>query len=140
VRGDRPPDDHPAEHVLHEGHVAEPGPGPHVREIRDPQTVRSLRGEVAIDEVGRPSRFLVAAGGELGPSSPSPLQAALAHEAPHPVTADLGPFPAQLVPEFASAVDPVVGLEHPGDLLVQACVSDGPRGRRTAPRRVVGRR
>ncbi len=126
MRPDRPADDHPGEDVLDEGHVAEPGPGPNIGEVRDPQTVRSLRGEVALDEIRWPSGLLVAASGELGPSSPSPLQASFTHETPHPITTDRDAFAVQLVPELASTVDPVVLLEHARDLFVKPRVGDRP--------------
>jgi hypothetical protein len=99
---DRPPGDHAADHVLDEGDVAEPGPGPYVREIRDPQPVRGFGTEVALDQVRRRSGFGVVAGGELGPSPPSPLQASFTHETPHPVTADPDAFSVQLMPTLAS--------------------------------------
>ena len=74
-------------------------------------------------------------GGLPALSSPRVVNVALPRRAPcrpasrmrrHPLTTDPGALPLQLMPELAGAVDPVVGLEHPGDLLVQPGGDDGP--------------
>ena len=53
-RGDPPPDDAPREDVDHEGHIDEAAPGRHVGEVGDPELIRPRRGELAIDQIGRP--------------------------------------------------------------------------------------
>ncbi len=53
-RGDPPADDAPREDVDHERDVHEAAPGGDVGEVRHPELIRPRRGEVAIDEIGRP--------------------------------------------------------------------------------------
>src|SRR5450756_1905443 len=54
-----PADDEAAVGVEDERYVDETRPGAHVGEVGEPEAVRSLGGEVALDEVGRPRRRLV---------------------------------------------------------------------------------
>jgi hypothetical protein len=53
----RPPaHDAVREHVDHEGHVDEAYPGRDIHEVRHPELVRTRRGELPLDQVGRLSR------------------------------------------------------------------------------------
>src|SRR6266511_3233965 len=133
-------DDHPGEGILHERHVAEPGPGPHVREVREPQAVRCGRREVALDQIRGTGGLVVASGRELRLAPAYTLQACLTHETPGPVTTDPDALPVQLAPHLARAVDAVVVLEDPLDLLGEPGIGDRPGRGRTVPPGVVGRR
>ncbi len=70
VIGELPADDHPAVHVEDERDVQPATPGRRVRDVREPQLVRSLGDELTLDEVRRPGRGLVDDG---GPALLSPL-------------------------------------------------------------------
>ena len=49
---DRPPDDAPAPDVEHDGQEDEAGPGGHVSYVGNPQLVRPVGHELAVDQVG----------------------------------------------------------------------------------------
>ena len=55
-----PADDAPTPRVEHDGEIQEAGPRRDVRDVRDPQPIRARRRELAIDEVRRRPRRLVA--------------------------------------------------------------------------------
>src|SRR5665647_1876707 len=52
-----PADDEAAVGVEDERYVDETRPGAHVGEVGEPEAVRSLGGEVAVDQIGRPRRL-----------------------------------------------------------------------------------
>jgi hypothetical protein len=67
--GNLPANQEAAEGVDDQGHVHEAGPGRHKGEIRNPQLVGSLHGEITIHQVSRPSGGLVGRGGPAGLAS-----------------------------------------------------------------------
>ena len=52
----RPADDPAAEGIEHDRQIEEAGPGRNVRDISHPQHIGPIRGEVAVDEIGRLTR------------------------------------------------------------------------------------
>src|SRR5215470_4877723 len=73
--GNAPADDAARKHIDDEGHVDETRPGRDVGEIGDPELIRPHRGELALDQICRIFRLVVADGGSAlapthGPSQP----------------------------------------------------------------------
>ena len=62
--GHRPADDAAAKGVEHDGEVDKARPGRDVGNVGDPQPVRRLRGEVALDQVGRLTTIALDRGGD----------------------------------------------------------------------------
>src|SRR5215213_6346264 len=85
VLGELPADDHPAVDVDHEGEEDRPLPAAHVGEVRTPELVRPGGGELALDEVGPPSRLPI--GDRRTPRLPPPFRAADAVGAHQPLNA-----------------------------------------------------
>jgi hypothetical protein len=75
-RGDPPADNAPREDIDHERHIDEAAPRGDVVEVRHPELVRPRRGELAIDEIGRPHGRRVGLGRGLPGATP--------HDAPQP--------------------------------------------------------
>jgi len=119
VAGDLPADDHPGEHVDQEREVHPPLPCAQVREVADPQAVRSVSREVPLYEIGALLSVWIGDGGPPWP--PAPLGASnalLAHQPGDSVAADLLALALQLVPHARIAVALEVLLVHlpdPGD-------------------------
>src|SRR5581483_6788217 len=129
VVGDLPAHDPPGEGVDDVGHEDEPGPGPHVGQVGDPQPVRRRRVEVPLDQVGRPVAGVVAGRGALGLPAGHPTEAELAHQAGHLVPAHRLPPTAQLLVHLAHAVGLEVVVVELGDRGLELVVPD-PAGRR----------
>ena len=93
-------------------------PGAQVGEIADPQAVRSVGGEVTLDEIRPLAR--VGIGDRGAPRLPAPLSAAdalLAHQTSNVVAAELLALAEQLVPHAGVAVAlevVLVQLANPG--------------------------
>lgn len=60
VRVHRPADDAATEHVEDDGEVEKTGPRRHIRDVGDPELIRGGSRELALDEVRRGARVLVA--------------------------------------------------------------------------------
>ena len=76
--------------------VEKPRPGGHVRDVGHPEPVGALRLEVALDEIGRGLGRRVPRRGEDGRAPAHPLHARGAHEARHPLAADVVALGRQL--------------------------------------------
>jgi hypothetical protein len=106
VRRELPTDDHPAVAVEDEGEVDEAVPGADVGHVGDPLLVRTVRAEVALQEVAGPlGRGLVGGRRAVLAAAELALEPVLAHHASNPVTADLDVSAAELLPGLAGAVD-----------------------------------
>src|SRR5712692_3570529 len=138
-RGDPPAYDPAAEGVDHEGHVDEAGPGAHIGQVGNPEPVRRGSHETALDQVLRPLGDLAWQRGPLHRASSDTDQLELAHQPPHPVTADLEALPVELAPDLVGAVDAVVVLVDPSDLRLHRLVADSTGAGRPGGGRVVGR-
>ena len=110
----------------------------HVRQVCHPQLVWSLRGEVALDQVGGPVREPTRGRGvrRLAPGGAADPQ--LAHQAGNGAASYLDAFAVQLAPELAGSVDVKVRAEHTSDLDLQLLVTKTPRRGRAGPGHVVG--
>jgi len=56
----RPTDDATTENVEHDGEIQKAGPRRNVRDIGDPEFVRRIRDELAVDKIRRRSRVAIA--------------------------------------------------------------------------------
>ena len=122
---DPPADDAPGIGVDDEGDVGEARPGGDVGEVRQPQPVGRWRMKLAVHMVQRTRGGLVADGRTRGLATDHPLEAHLAHQPLHGATRDSEPFPQQLTPDLAHAVDGEVVREDAGDLGLQLQVALG---------------
>ena len=80
IRVQSPTDNPAAEDVEHDRYEEESGKRRNVRDIRYPQLVRCIRGEVPIDEIGRRPRMAIAKGRNERFSAAGALNTALLHE------------------------------------------------------------
>src|SRR5579859_2739825 len=137
---DPPADDRPAEGVDDERAVDEPGPGPNVGQVGDPQAVGSRRAEDPLHEVSR------ALADERRLRRSDPLRARRAgqterpHQPPDLVTTDSLALAAELAPQLTHAIHAEVGVVDPADGRAEGLVPDGPGGRRPDLGGVVARR
>jgi hypothetical protein len=136
--GHLPADDHAAVDVDDERGVGEPGPGPQIRDIRDPQPVRSRRGELTVDEICWPARRLVAPRRAAGCAPHHPGDRQFTHQALDRAAGHRGALPAKRPPDLASPVHAPVGLEDPPDLDLELGVTHRPRRERPGLGRVIG--
>ena len=116
MRRELPADDHPREHVDHEREEHAPLPGAQVGEVADPQAIRSVGGELSVDEARALVRLWI--GDRRLPRLPAPLRAPdprLAHQPGDVVAADMLALPLQLVPHPRIALALEVLLVHPSD-------------------------
>lgn len=86
--GDSLAEDPTTEHVEDERRLSKPRPGGHIGDIGDPQGVRSLRHEMAVDQIGGPTLDLSRHGGSMVPPSPTSFQTQICHEPFHRVASD----------------------------------------------------
>ena len=115
-RRDPPADDAACEHVDHEGHEDEAGPGRDVGEVAHPQRVGPIRHELAVDLVLRArSRRLADRGLDRLATHHAP-QAEPTHQALDRAARRAVPFALQLPPHLSHAVDPLVLVPDPPDL------------------------
>jgi len=135
-----PAHDEAAERIDDEGHVDEPRPGRHIGQIRNPQPVGSLCGEVAIHQVGWPRGGRIGCGGPVGLATNRAPQPQLAHEALHRAAGDWAALAVQLPPHLAGAIDPEVVVIDPADLSLQPGVADRTSRRWSLLAGVVGGR
>ena len=111
-----PADDAAGVGVDDERDVDEAGPRRDVGEVRDPQHVRPWCPEPAIDVIERTGRGLVAHRRAHPPAADHPLQSHFLHQPRHRAAGHVVPFPQQLPPDLAHAVDLEVLIENPFDL------------------------
>ena len=100
-----PTNDPTREHVDHEGHEEEAHPGRHVREVRDPELIRPVRREVALDQVGRTISAIVADGRLEALASPNAVAARCAHQTLDRTPGNLDALTPELLPGLVRAVD-----------------------------------
>ena len=106
VAGDAPADDAAGERVGDEAHIGDPGPGGDLGEVRDPQPVRGIGGEVAVDEIGWPCRLGVRHGGAHPLFPPHAPDIELFHEPGDLVAADIVPDAPCRDPQLARPAGP----------------------------------
>src|SRR5450759_5186937 len=135
----QPADDLAAEGVDDERRVAEARPGRDVRDVGEPKAVRGRRTEHPLDEIGRTRGQL---GWDRRPLRLAPHGAAEAervHQAADVVAADERALAVEGVPELAGAVDSVVVVVDPADVVAQLRIPDRTGRRETDSRGVVAR-
>ena len=111
-----PADDATGVGVDDERDVDEALPRRDVGEVRDPQHVRPWRPELAINVIERTGRGAIAHRRAYTAAADHSLQSHFLHQSRHRAAADVVPFPEQLAPDFAHAVDLEVLIENPFDL------------------------
>lgn len=115
---DAPADDAPSKDVDDEGDVDETLPGRDVCEIADPQLVRPLRLELAVDPVKRTRCLGIGNRGTYDLAAHDPTQAALAHQAFDRAAGHIGSLTPQLVPDLVGAI--VLQVRLPDALNINA--------------------
>jgi hypothetical protein len=127
VPGELPADDPPAVDVDHEREEHQSFPATQIGEVRDPESVRSRRSEVAPDQVRPPRRARV--GDCRAPrlaAALGALNAVRAHQPLDAVAPGVDTLTLKRQPGPAVAVAMVVGAMHPLDLLQQPLIADHP--------------
>ena len=92
----RPTDNATAEDVEHDGEIQEAAPCRDVRDVGDPELIRSIGGEAAFDKIGSWSSVFVAYGRNCGLAPRSPVNARIAHQSCNTLGADANAVVAQL--------------------------------------------
>src|SRR4051812_27734426 len=115
VVGHAPPDDLAGGHVLDGGQVQPALPGRDVGDVREPDRVRPVGGEVPAEQVRRHGMVMPAVGRARDAAPARGRQAASAHEPRHPPAADPDAVLAQLGVDAGAAVGPPARLEDRGD-------------------------
>ena len=137
AHGGRHPPAHNAsrKHVDDERDVDEAAPGRDVREVGDPELIRTGGHELAVDEVHRATALTGVGRGDPGPAPNGPGEAHRAHQARHGATRPADAVPPQLLPDFPGAVDLLVLVIDPLNLDAELIVALRPRGpvRRMGP-------
>ena len=105
---------------------AEPRDRAHVGDVSDPQLVRPLGGEAALDEIRTSIRLACRPRGDRRAAAPNPFHAGELHQAGDLVPADLPPGAGHRVVHLSDAVDAVVRDMDPPDLLPKHRVSHRP--------------
>src|SRR5690606_31246724 len=123
--GGRPADDRPGVHIDDERDIHDPGPGPHMREVRAPALVRAHGGEVPLQQVGGAFMAIVAHGGADRFAAASAVKAEFTHQPGDGAARHLDSFTVQLPPDLTDAVDAVVVGVHPADVLLELLISQG---------------
>ena len=138
--GHAPANDPPRERVLDRGEVQPPLPRPQVGEVRDPQDVRLLRAELALDEVIGDANSLHPDGCSPALAVHKPGDPGLRHEPLDPLAPDLDAVrhPQLRVDPRAAVHLPVLGMDLL-DLLRQPRVGELPIRRRARRPLVVAR-
>ena len=125
VAGELQADDPARADVDDEAEVDHALPAAHVAEVGDPEPVRAVGGEVAIDEIRRPRRRRIGPGGAPRLAAPlGALDALAAHQPLHAITADRDAVTPQRQPGPPVAVGVVVGAVDALELLEQPLVLD----------------
>ena len=118
-----PANDAPGKDINDEGDVNETLPCRDVCEIADPQLVRPLRLELAIDPVERAWRLRIRNRRAHDFAAHDASQADLAHQALHRASSDINSLTSQLAPNLVGAVDLQVCLPDPFDVYAQHVVT-----------------
>ena len=113
---DAPADDAPGEDVDHEGHVHETLLCRDVREIADPQLVRPLRLELAVDPAEPAWRLRIGNRRAYDLAAHNAAQPGLAHQAHHGAAGHVGSLTPQLAPHLVGPVDLQVRLPDSFDV------------------------
>ena len=133
VVGHAPANDPPGERVLDRGQVQPALPRPSIREVRDPQDVRRLGTELALDEVIGDANALHPDGCPTALAGNKPRDPGLLHEPLDPFAADLDAVrhPQLRMDPRAAVHLPVFGMDLL-DLLRQPRVGELPVRRRAS--------
>ena len=134
--GRHPPAHHAArKHVDDERDVDEATPGRDVREVGDPELIRTSGHELAVDEVHGAAALTGVGRGDPGPTPDGAGEAHRAHEARHGAARHADAFPPQRLPDFPGAVDLLGLVIDPLNLDAELIVALRPRGpvRRICP-------
>ena len=136
AHGGRHPPAHNAscKHVDDERDVDEAAPGRDIREVGDPELIRTGGHELAVDEVHGAAARTGVGRGDPGPAPDGPGEAHRAHQARHGTTRHADAVPPQLLPDFPGAVDLLVLVIDPLNLDAELIVALRPRG----PARRIG--
>ena len=118
-----PADQEATEGVDDQGHVHKARPGRDIGQIRHPQLVGSLGGEVPLYQVSGPGGGCIGGGGSAALAPAHTLQAKLTHQPLHGAAGHGDPFAVQLPPDLAGAVHPELLGVDPGDLDLQLLVA-----------------
>ena len=133
-RRHRPADDAPAKRIECDRQIEKAGPRWNVRDIGHPQHVRALRGEVALDQVGRLSRAVAnGRGDELAAADAG--NTSLAHQTRDALLADVEAIGLELGMDARRPVRAFGGRVDRANALDQHCIVLGaPRPRPLRPR------
>nr|GFB76894.1 hypothetical protein [Tanacetum cinerariifolium] len=136
---DAPADDSPSEDIDHESDIDETLPGRDVGEIADPQLVRPLCLELAVDPVERARCLRIGSRRAYDLAAHDAPQAGLTHQALHRAAGHLSSLTSKLAPHFVGAVDLQVCLPNPLNVDAQHVVSldSGTAQRRVALLRCI---
>ena len=137
VVGHGPADHAAAEGIQHDGEVQEPGPGGDVGDVRDPEPIGCVGGEVALDQIRCRS------GTRIPYRRPCPLaptdapQAGTAHQSGDPLAAHSVALSDEFGMDAGGAVGPARGAVDVTDAIEHCSVALGAGRRRPALPRVV---
>jgi len=123
---DAPAHDTPGEHVDNKGHIQPALPGRDIGEVRDPELIGSIRGELAVDPIQRTRRRPIRNGGAHRLASACAAQAQATHEPFHRTARHGNGFPVHLLPDLIGAIHPQVGIPDSFDLRNQPFIALGP--------------
>jgi hypothetical protein len=128
VVSDLPADDLAGEQVGDERGVHKPAGCGHICDVRDPAPVRRGRGEVPLQQVGRPMPAGIGhRGARLLPRGRHPGDAQFAHQSLHRAPRHLDTLAAQLQPYLPRPIQPTAlpaVFPHVHDLLLQLLIPD----------------
>ncbi len=132
----------PADHaatpgVDHDRQVQEPGPGRHVRDVRYPELVASLRGEVAVHEIRGGSGVSISLRRPRTPSTRDPFDPGSAHESRDALATDSHAVGRELGVDAWDPVGPPRALVDLDDPVLQRLVRTRSRRRLPCAPRVV---
>jgi len=96
VRSHRPTDDLATPHIEDDGQIEEPHPRRDICDVRNPQLVRLVGSELAIDQIGSRPRRSVAPRGHGRFSPTHACQSGFLHQASDPLPSDVRSFIFQL--------------------------------------------
>src|SRR5690606_6147138 len=118
-----PADDAPGIDVDDEGHVQPALPGRDVREIRDPELVRTVGPELPVDPIQRAAGCVIRNGRTQPFATPYALQTLGTHQTLDRATSHDDALAVQLPPDLVGAVDAMVLLPNPLDLRLELLVA-----------------
>lgn len=118
-RRDLPADDHTGEDIDHERRVDSVGECSAIGDVGDPQLVRSVGDEPALDQICRTVRFGLRSGGAWTLAPRSTFQSGFLHQSFHRAPGDRCTLSAHFGIDLQDAVHAVVVVMDGGDLLAQ---------------------